>query len=151
MTVTANFNPCYAVTKAVNPAGSGSVDSITAPNCGAGYSKDTVVQLTATPNTGYFFANWSEDATGTANPTTITMTKVMTVTANFTKRPTLYLSPSAKSIMAGQVFTVEIKGALGAATADTVDAYLGFDSGLLEVVDAAGNSATSIEPAVRVQ
>ena len=83
LTVTANFNPCYAVTTAVNPAGSGSVGSSPAPNCGAGYTKDTVVKLTASPNMGYSFANWSGDVTGIANPTTITVTKALTATANF--------------------------------------------------------------------
>lgn len=47
------------------------------------YSSGSVVQLTAYANTGYHFTGWSGAASGTANPTTITMNANETVTANF--------------------------------------------------------------------
>ena len=47
------------------------------------YNSGSVVQLTAYANTGYHFTGWSGAATGTANPTTITMSANETVTANF--------------------------------------------------------------------
>ena len=47
------------------------------------YNSGSVVQLTAYANTGYHFTGWSGAATGTANPTTITMSANQTVTANF--------------------------------------------------------------------
>ncbi|MBN2650074.1 MAG: Ig-like domain-containing protein, partial [Prolixibacteraceae bacterium] len=50
----------------------------------AGYTDGTVVQVTATPNTGYSFAGWSGDATGTANPLSITMNSDKNLVANFT-------------------------------------------------------------------
>ena len=147
-TVTANFSiPCYTLSTAVNPGGSGTIAASPGPNCGLKYTTGTVVQLEASPDEAYRFTEWTGAASGSTNPTSVTMDADKSVTANFTRRPTLYLSPSAKSIMAGQVFTLEIRVALGAATADTVDAYLGFDGGMLEVVDAAGNPTTAIEPA----
>ncbi|MCU0609002.1 MAG: C25 family cysteine peptidase, partial [Chitinispirillaceae bacterium] len=51
---------------------------------GDAYASGTVVTLTATPDPGYVFSGWSGDLTGTANPTTITMTGNKSVTANFT-------------------------------------------------------------------
>jgi uncharacterized repeat protein (TIGR02543 family) len=72
----------YTLTVVVNPQGAGSV---TLSPSGGSYIAGTVVTLTATANTGYTFSNWSGDATGTSNPTTITMTSNKSVTANFTQ------------------------------------------------------------------
>ncbi|RCK73121.1 MAG: Pectate lyase precursor [Ignavibacteriae bacterium] len=47
------------------------------------YDSGAVVQLTAIPNTGYHFVNWSGDLSGVSNPTTILMTSNKNVTANF--------------------------------------------------------------------
>lgn len=49
----------------------------------SGYTLGTQVQLTATPNTGYHFINWSGDTSGTTNPLTITIDGNKNVTANF--------------------------------------------------------------------
>jgi uncharacterized repeat protein (TIGR02543 family) len=51
------------------------------------YQSGEVVQLTATPGTGYDFTGWSGDLTGTANTTTVNMTSNKTITATFTKKP----------------------------------------------------------------
>jgi len=48
------------------------------------YSGGASVTLTPTPNTGYVFTSWSGDATGTANPLTVTMNANKNITANFT-------------------------------------------------------------------
>ncbi len=76
---------CYTLTKAVSPTGSGSVSASPAPNCNGGtqYTENQVVQLTATANSGYTFANWSGAATGSTNPTSVTMSADTSVTANF--------------------------------------------------------------------
>jgi len=85
--VTANFSettqPCYALTTATDPAGGGSVEANPAPNCGSEYLEGTVVTVTAVANTGYAFGNWSGDASGTDNPTTVTMDGASSVTAHF--------------------------------------------------------------------
>jgi uncharacterized repeat protein (TIGR02543 family) len=50
----------------------------------ASYAYGDVVTLQATGNAGYTFSGWSGDASGTANPTSITMNANKSVTANFT-------------------------------------------------------------------
>ncbi len=47
------------------------------------YTQGETVTLTATPSTGYSFANWSGDASGTSSSTTVTMDGNKSVTANF--------------------------------------------------------------------
>ena len=65
---------CYTLTTNVNPAGKGAVERLPAPNCDTNkYLSGTEVQLTAVPNAGYLFKNWSGNATGTVNPTTVKM------------------------------------------------------------------------------
>ncbi|HZK10803.1 MAG TPA: hypothetical protein VFD10_00360 [Atribacterota bacterium] len=58
---------------------------MTNPAVGAnpGYTENQVVNITATPATGYHFVNWSGAVTGSVNPTTVTMNANKTVTANF--------------------------------------------------------------------
>ncbi len=68
--------PQYTLTTTV--AGQGSIDP-----SGGTYNAGTQVTLTATPDTGWQFDNWSGDASGSSNPVTITMDANKTVTANF--------------------------------------------------------------------
>ncbi len=49
----------------------------------ATYASGTQVTLTANADTGYVFTGWSNGATGSTNPITITMDANKTVTANF--------------------------------------------------------------------
>ncbi|MBS4028932.1 MAG: InlB B-repeat-containing protein [Ignavibacteriales bacterium] len=49
----------------------------------ASYAHGTSVELTASSATGYHFANWSDDLTGSENPDTLIMNGDKTVTANF--------------------------------------------------------------------
>jgi uncharacterized repeat protein (TIGR02543 family) len=49
----------------------------------ATYTYDEIVQLTAAPATGWLFANWTGDATGTNNPVSVTMNNNKTITANY--------------------------------------------------------------------
>ncbi len=71
-------------TLAVNvPEGNGTVT-------GAGkYDSGTVVSVSATPDAGYVFTGWGGDATGTANPSSITMDKNKSITAHFAVKPEL--------------------------------------------------------------
>ncbi len=50
----------------------------------ATYNHGATVVLTATPNAGYVFSSWSDDATGSANPLTVVMNANKSITANFT-------------------------------------------------------------------
>jgi hypothetical protein len=84
-TVTANFEqgtiPQYTLTMAVNSPNYGS----TSPSIGSyTYSSGTVVNISATPVTGYRFSSWTGDvASPTSSSTTVTMNATKTVTANF--------------------------------------------------------------------
>lgn len=51
----------------------------------ATYNHGSNVVLTATANPGYVFSSWSGDATGSANPLTVSMTANKNITANFTQ------------------------------------------------------------------
>jgi hypothetical protein len=67
----------------VNPRGSGA----TAPSGTTYWGDGTPVTISATPNAGYYFSNWSGDASGSDNPITIFMDRDKTITANFTTTP----------------------------------------------------------------
>ena len=47
------------------------------------YNSGAIVQITATPSTGYTFTGWSGDATGALNPLSVTMNANKNITANF--------------------------------------------------------------------
>ncbi len=85
-TVTANFSQIsvYTLTANISPPGSGSVTKN--PNK-VSYNLGEVVTLSAIPNAGYTFTNWTGDQTGTNNPVTILMNSNKTITANFTVQP----------------------------------------------------------------
>lgn len=64
----------------VSSSDGGSVDI-----SGGTYNQNSEVTITATPAPGYAFSGWSGNATGSANPLTVTMTGDKTITANFTR------------------------------------------------------------------
>ena len=72
--------PTYTLGGIANPTAGGSVTKN--PNQ-ATYAQGAQVQLTAVPNSGYHFVDWSGDLTGTPNPQTLTMDADKNVTANF--------------------------------------------------------------------
>jgi uncharacterized repeat protein (TIGR02543 family) len=79
--ITATFTiNTYTLTVNVNPVGSGTV---TKNPDQATYNYNTVVQLTAMPQPGWFFLNWSGDATGSTSPLNVTMKSNKNITANF--------------------------------------------------------------------
>jgi uncharacterized repeat protein (TIGR02543 family) len=84
--ITATFTavpPTYTLTTPT--AGTGTVTRN--PNQ-TSYASGSSVTLTATAGTGYTFSGWSGDATGTANPLTVTMTANKAITATFTATTT---------------------------------------------------------------
>lgn len=74
------FQPAPVTFTLATNAANGSI-ALTPP--GGTYATGTVVTVSATPNSGYTFGNWSGDLTGSVNPTTIMMNGNKTVTANF--------------------------------------------------------------------
>ena len=94
-TLTANFEwqgttpppppvTAYKITISINPATGGSV-SLNPDR--SDYDENAQVAATATARTDYRFTGWSNAATGTANPITITMNGNKTLTANFEQIP----------------------------------------------------------------
>ena len=80
-TVTATFT-AIEYTFTVSTSGSGSVAKSPSKTT---YHYGDVVQLTATPITGWTFSAWSGDVTGSANPASMTVNGNKAVTATFTQ------------------------------------------------------------------
>jgi uncharacterized repeat protein (TIGR02543 family) len=72
-----------SVTLIVNVTGNGFVNQVPP----GPYLYGDVVELTATPDTDWFFDHWEGDLTGTTNPETITLNGDKTVTAVFDQTP----------------------------------------------------------------
>lgn len=87
ISVAAAFEPrCFPFSLTVSPTGSGTASASPASNCAnGGYLFNTAVTFTATPNSGYLFGHWSGSATGTTNPTSLTISGPTSVTANFAR------------------------------------------------------------------
>jgi hypothetical protein len=87
--VTATFEvQCLPLDYSTDPLGTGVIVPSVSPNChiyggGNGYTYGTPVGLTATPQTGWSFVNWSDGATGTQTAVTVTMTVARNVIAHF--------------------------------------------------------------------
>ena len=80
--ITADFTEVAPATYTLNTSGAnGSVAK--APDK-TSYDEGETVTLAATPNTGYSFASWSGDLSGSSPSTTLTMDGNKSVTANFT-------------------------------------------------------------------
>lgn len=79
--ITANFTLIPASTYTLNATAiNGSVTKN--PNSPT-YASGSIIQLTATPNTGYTFTSWGGDATGSTNPLNVTMNANKEIVANF--------------------------------------------------------------------
>jgi hypothetical protein len=84
-------NITYCLTSDVAPANSGSVTRNPQATC---YTSGTPVTITAVPNAGYRFVNWSGDLTGSTAQVTIAMSANRSIIANFA--PNSYtITPSA--------------------------------------------------------
>ncbi|MFA6402497.1 MAG: hypothetical protein WCX31_12885 [Salinivirgaceae bacterium] len=70
----------YSLKLNIVPVGTGTVDL--SPSGGT-YAEGTVVNLTANSNLGYFFSEWSGDASGTLNSNTITMNSDKIINVSF--------------------------------------------------------------------
>jgi len=81
-TYTAKFGIQYILTMSVAPSASGAI-TINPPSGDGYYNAGTIVQVTASPNTGFQFSNWSSDLSDTPNPQSITMNSPHRVQANF--------------------------------------------------------------------
>jgi hypothetical protein len=80
LTLTANFDLWYLLT--LNPGPGGTIQT-NPVHSDLYYAAGSQVQLTASPNGGYSFAQFQEDLRGTTNPQTLTMSGPRRVTAVF--------------------------------------------------------------------
>lgn len=58
---------------------------------GSVFESGQTVQITARPDAGFAFSDWSGDVDGSANPLTVTMTGNLAVTARFLTKPTPHM------------------------------------------------------------
>ena len=106
VTYTASFNVSYLLTLAVVPSGGGTLTASPASPDGY-YNSGAAVQVTASANSGYQFANFSGDLTGSPNPQSVSMIGPRAVTANFSLPIIVNASPSFLSVTVdGSVYTV---------------------------------------------
>ncbi|MFM8529028.1 MAG: InlB B-repeat-containing protein, partial [Ilumatobacteraceae bacterium] len=97
--VTANFTPVYELTVTTPENGSvaasgGSVGIACPSDCSQFFPKDTWVQLTATPSSGYAVGTWTGCFATTATTCSVQMTAAKTVSVTFTQLSwTLTISP----------------------------------------------------------
>lgn len=74
----------------VNVEGEGAVSETVKETRSGSYQEGTVVELTATPATGWSFDHWEGDLTSTDNPAQITISSAKSVKAIFTKNKYAY-------------------------------------------------------------
>ena len=83
-TETASFITQYLLTLGTSPPAAGTLTPNPASPGGDGYyTSGTAVQVTASANSTYQFANFSGALTGSTNPQTVNMTAASAVTGNF--------------------------------------------------------------------
>ncbi len=85
-TVSAVFNKHTQTTYKVSVTANGS-GTVTKSPPKENYSHGEKVTLTAQPEPGHYFANWSGSVTGSTNPVTITVDRNMTIVGNFASTP----------------------------------------------------------------
>jgi hypothetical protein len=101
-TITVSFNAQFHLSTSINPDTAGEI-KITPDNEWLDWG--TIVTLEASPKESYTFVNWSNDLTGTENPTTLTMNYQKQVTAHFARfhNITVYTDPSELEITANGI------------------------------------------------
>jgi uncharacterized repeat protein (TIGR02543 family) len=76
--------PCYSLRLSAQPDWAGTITRDPQPTCRShDYLPETEVELTAESAPGWYFTGWSGDASGSVNPTPITMNSDRSVTAQF--------------------------------------------------------------------
>src|SRR5262245_43271056 len=89
--------PEFTLTLATTGAG-----SIQTNPSGTKFLSGTNVTLTAIPAADWQFAGWSGDLSGAINPSTITMDRNKSITANFARvAPTITTQPASQTVFAG--------------------------------------------------
>lgn len=95
----------------VIPDGFGSVTITPQANV---YTTGASATLNAMPDPGQQFLAWSGDATGSQNPLAVTMNTSKTITATFTRKPSLTVAPPLDGLFE-DCFRLTLKGEIGQA------------------------------------
>jgi hypothetical protein len=139
-----------SITPAQGPFSGGTVVSV----IGSNFMPGTIVYVGQAPCANITIVDDTELTCTTNNhdagsvDVTITTDNGTTTLADgytYSQDASMVLEPAQVTIVKGQVFTLEITVDLGSAQADTLDAYIDFDPDYLEVIDASGTLASSIE------
>jgi hypothetical protein len=96
--ITATFQQFGYFTLTLVTNGQGSISL--SPSGGA-YPSNTMVTVTATPASGWVFTGWSGDASGNANPLSVTMMNNLLLTGNFAQLPAFDVLPQNQTNSAG--------------------------------------------------
>ena len=142
----------YPLTTAASPSNGGTVSLAS----GNSYAAGTVVNLSATPSSGYAFSGWTGPV---ANPssasTTVTVNVPVSVTANFqassSGTPTFVASASGTNQSGAEYLSIASSSALDVSIGD--DLWVACRSKLgrsSSVTDTAGNSFTQVHAPVEV-
>jgi surface protein len=120
-TVTAKFIK-KKYTLNVNVEGEGTVaEKVIKAGAATDYISGTIVELTATAETGWEFKEWIGDLTGSDNPKEITIDKAKTVTAVFEEQSPFYLDENGVTIKARDGVTAGTTGELNGVTYTAVN------------------------------
>jgi hypothetical protein len=129
VTYTASYQQEYQLTAAAYPSSGGAVAAV--PSSADGYyPAGATVQLTATPANGYSLTQWNDDAGGTANPVSVTLSAPRFVTADFANPAVsaVSLNMVSQGGLAGQALQIPIQlAATGAAVPANFQFDLSFD------------------------
>lgn len=113
------------------------------------YNHGSTVQLTATPSPGFVFSSWSGDATGSANPLTVTMNSNKSITANFSLIP-VALGPGIVNLRTAGDFTILTKSGISTTGVTSIVGDIGVSpaaatsiTGFGLIMDTNGQSSTS--------
>jgi hypothetical protein len=96
--ITAHFQliPSFTLTVATSGQGSAALDPP-----GGTYLSNSIVSVTATPNAGWVFVQWTGDASGNANPLSVNLNASKSVTAVFAELPAIDNQPQNVSVDIG--------------------------------------------------
>lgn len=95
--ITVQVTPSYPLT--LSTSGGGSVDVSQMPYSGNRYVSNTLVTVTAAPDPGWEFMNWTGDSTATTNVINLTMNGPLSLSAVFGTSPQLYTNGNGSLVL----------------------------------------------------
>jgi hypothetical protein len=109
---------CYSLNLSSQPGNSGTIVADPSPNCnGSQYSFNTNVSLTANPESGYNFNNWSGDVSGSSSTVSIIMNGNKVAVGNFS---VTLAAPTLSYPSAGKLFITSTPSFSWSTVADAV-------------------------------